>query len=173
MTAAAAVSTTRKVSIRLPNSTAWWMPATSGCGTGVKLPGKHCGQVGHPSPEAVTRTMAPVTAMPPWVRITQAAMMRWVRRLGIGSVSTSRRKSRPTATVPIVEQCELRSVVGPVSAPDRQLLTAFVDLRWIREAVCRAGGDALGAPGRGGRVQHVVGRDGGDRAAQILRQVDP
>ena len=46
----AAVSTTRKVIIRLPNSTAWWMTGTSACGTGVKLPGKHCGQVGQPRP---------------------------------------------------------------------------------------------------------------------------
>ena len=36
----------------------------------MKLPGKHCGHVGQPSPEAVTRTIAPVTAMPPWVRMT-------------------------------------------------------------------------------------------------------
>ena len=64
-TARAAVSTTRKVIIRLPNSTAWWMTGTSACGTGVKLPGKHCGHVGQPRPDAVTRTMAPVTAMPP------------------------------------------------------------------------------------------------------------
>lgn len=49
---------------------------------GVKLPGKHCGQVGQPSPEAVTRTTAPVTAMPPWVRMTRAATMRCTRRLG-------------------------------------------------------------------------------------------
>ncbi|COW10809.1 Uncharacterised protein [Mycobacterium tuberculosis] len=48
----------------------------------MKLPGKHCGQVGHPRPEAVTRTIAPVTAMPPWVRMTIAAMTRWTRRLG-------------------------------------------------------------------------------------------
>jgi hypothetical protein len=52
----------------------------------------------------VTRTIAPVTAMPPWVRITAAAMMRWARRLGIGSRSTSRRKNRPTGTDSMVEQ---------------------------------------------------------------------
>ena len=52
------------------------MSGTSATGTGTKLPGKHCGQVGQPSPEAVTRTMAPVTAMPPWVRMTAAATMR-------------------------------------------------------------------------------------------------
>ena len=68
------MSTTRKVIIRFPNSTAWWIPGTSACGTGVKLPGKHCGHVGQPRPEAVTRTMAPVTAIPPWVRTTAAAI---------------------------------------------------------------------------------------------------
>ena len=75
-TANAAVSTTANVIMRLPNSTAWWIRGTSETATGVKLPGKHCGQVGQPSPEAVTRTIAPVTAMPPWVRITAAAMIR-------------------------------------------------------------------------------------------------
>src|SRR6476646_1794451 len=88
------------------------MPATSGCGIGVKLPGKHCGQVGQPRPEAVTRTIAPVTAMPPWLRMTAAAMMRWTRRLGKGRRSTSRRKIRPTGTASIVEQPELQPVVG-------------------------------------------------------------
>jgi len=47
-----------------------------GVWTGVKLPGKHCGHVGQPRPEAVTRTIAPVTAMPPCVRMTAAAMRR-------------------------------------------------------------------------------------------------
>ena len=76
--------TTAMLIRRLPNSTAWWMRGTSACATGVKLPGKHCGQVGQPRPDAVTRTMAPVTAMPPWVRMTSAAMSRWTRRLGFG-----------------------------------------------------------------------------------------
>ncbi|SHV90701.1 Uncharacterised protein [Mycobacteroides abscessus subsp. abscessus] len=93
-TANAAVMTTRKLIIRLPNSTAWWIRGTSATATGVKLPGKHCGQVGQPRPEAVTRTTAPVTAMPPWVRITAAAMRRCVRKLGIGSRSTTRRNAR-------------------------------------------------------------------------------
>ena len=74
------------------------MRGTSATATGVKLPGKHCGQVGQPSPDAVTRTIAPVTAMPPWVRMTAAAMIRWARRLGLGSRSTSRISVRPTAT---------------------------------------------------------------------------
>ncbi|BBZ07529.1 hypothetical protein MDOR_16980 [Mycolicibacterium doricum] len=103
-TAAAAVSTTRKVIRRLPNSTAWWMPGTSACGIGVKLPGKHCGQVGQPSPDAVTRTIAPVTEIPPWVRMTATAIARWTRRLGTGSRSTNCRKSRLTGTNPMVEQ---------------------------------------------------------------------
>jgi hypothetical protein len=34
----------------------------------------------------VTRTIAPVTAMPPCVRITKAAMMRCVRTLGGASL---------------------------------------------------------------------------------------
>ncbi len=102
-TASAAVSTTRKVIIRLPNSTAWWIPGTSACGTGVKLPGKHCGQVGQPRPDAVTRTMAPVTAMPPWVRTTAAAMSRCARRLGIGSTSTSAHEKSSDGHGPIVE----------------------------------------------------------------------
>ncbi len=89
-TASAAAMTTATLTIRLPNSTAWWTRGTSATATGVKLPGKHCGQVGQPSPEAVTRTIAPVTAMPPWVRMTIAAMTRWTRRLGSGSRSTSR-----------------------------------------------------------------------------------
>ena len=92
------MSTTRNVIIRLPNSTAWWITGTSATGTGVKLPGKHCGQVGQPSPDAVTRTMAPVTAMPPWVNTTARATSRCVRRLGIGSTSTSRSKNLPTGT---------------------------------------------------------------------------
>ena len=97
-TASAAVRTTAKVIIRLPNSTAWWIRGTSVTATGVKLPGKHCGQVGQPRPDAVTRTMAPVTAMPPWLRMTAAAMIRWTRRLGSGSLSTNRSSTRPTGT---------------------------------------------------------------------------
>ncbi|MDT5001533.1 MAG: hypothetical protein QOK12_3638, partial [Mycobacterium sp.] len=48
------------------------------------LRGKHCGQVGQPRPDAVTRTIAPVTAIPPWVSTTAAATSRCVRRLGMG-----------------------------------------------------------------------------------------
>ena len=35
-------------------------------------PSTHSGQVGHPSPESVMRTMAPVTTMPVWA--TRLAM---------------------------------------------------------------------------------------------------
>ena len=97
-TASAAAITTAMLTIRLPNSTAWWTRGTSATATGVKLPGKHCGQVGQPSPDAVTRTIAPVTAIPPWVRMTSAATARWTRRLGWGSRSTNRISVRPRAT---------------------------------------------------------------------------
>ena len=106
-TAAIAVSTTAKVIIRLPNSTAWWIRGTSGCATGTKLPGKHCGQVGQPRPDAVTRTMAPVTAIPPWLRMTSAAISRCARRLGSGSRSTSLTKHAPS-----VGDTKLQLVVG-------------------------------------------------------------
>ena len=54
---------TTEVSVRLPNSISLWMPC-SWCGTGVNDPGTHCGQVGQPSPEPVSRTRPPVTTMP-------------------------------------------------------------------------------------------------------------
>jgi hypothetical protein len=96
------VTTTASVIIRLPNSTAWWIRGTAETATGVKLPGKHCGHVGQPSPEAVTRTIAPVTAMPPWVTTTRAATMRCTRRLGEGSRSTHRNSARPGPAFAIV-----------------------------------------------------------------------
>ena len=61
MTAIAATTTTTPVSIRLPNSIHWlsaWMP---GWFTGTRLPATHCGQVGQPRPDPVTRTTEPVT----------------------------------------------------------------------------------------------------------------
>ena len=54
---------TTEVSVRLPNSISLWMPC-AWCGTGVNDPGTHCGQVGQPSPEPVSRTRPPVTTMP-------------------------------------------------------------------------------------------------------------
>ncbi|GAB4613803.1 hypothetical protein MOKP101_33050 [Mycobacterium avium subsp. hominissuis] len=72
------------------------MRGTSACGTGTKLPGKHCGQVGQPRPEAVTRTIAPVMAIPPWVRMTATAIRRWTPTLGLGSRSTNRSSVRPS-----------------------------------------------------------------------------
>ena len=49
--------------VRLPNSIAawnaeWWVP------TGTKLSGVHLGHSEQPSPDSVTRTVAPVTAIP-------------------------------------------------------------------------------------------------------------
>jgi hypothetical protein len=64
----------------------------------VKLPGKHSGQVGQPSPEAVTRTIDPVTEISAWLRSTANAMIRWVRTLGSGSRSTSR-MNKPTPVI--------------------------------------------------------------------------
>ena len=51
-TAAIAVSTTANVTIRLPNSTAWWMRGTSGCG-----PARNCREALGPgrAPEARRR----------------------------------------------------------------------------------------------------------------------
>ena len=88
------------------------MPATSGWGIGVKLPGKHWGQVGQPRPEAVTRTIAPVTAMPPWVRMTAAAMARWTRRLGNGQKVDQPQEDSSDGHGSMVEQLELQAVVG-------------------------------------------------------------
>ncbi len=75
-TQAAATATTTNVSSRFPYSTHWLSMAYSGCSTGVMLPGKHCGQVGHPSPDPVTRTIEPVTPIPPWVMIAATARAR-------------------------------------------------------------------------------------------------
>jgi hypothetical protein len=73
---ASATRPTKPVSRRLPNSIHWCSAATSGCGCGTKLPGKHCGQVGQPRPEPVTRTTEPVTAIPPWVITAAIAILR-------------------------------------------------------------------------------------------------
>lgn len=63
-------------SVRLPNSTHWCSAATSGCSTGTMLPGTHSGHVGQPSPEPVTRTMDPVTAIPPCAMMAAIARAR-------------------------------------------------------------------------------------------------
>ena len=73
---APATSTTTNVSNRLPNSIHWVSAATSGCGVGTRLPGKHSGHVGQPSPEPVTRTTEPVTAMPAWATTAATASRR-------------------------------------------------------------------------------------------------
>ena len=55
--AQATASTRTEVSARLPNSIAPWMPSA---GVVVSEPASHCGQVGQPRPEPVTRTTPPV-----------------------------------------------------------------------------------------------------------------
>ena len=69
---------------RLPYSIHWLSVSYSGCSTGTMLPGKHCGQVGQPSPEPVTRTTAPVIAISAWVASTATAKPSCSRRLGLG-----------------------------------------------------------------------------------------
>ena len=75
------------VNRRLPYSIHWWSVAYSGCCSGTMLPGKHCGQVGQPSPEPVTRTTAPVMAISAWVATTAMATPSWSLRLGLGAAS--------------------------------------------------------------------------------------
>ena len=89
-----ATSTTAKVSSRLPNSIHCVSAATSGCGVGTRLPGKHCGQVGQPRPEPVTRTTDPVSAMPACA--TTAAIAS--RRITAGGTGTIRSRSAGRAT---------------------------------------------------------------------------
>ena len=84
--------TTRNVSSRLPNSIHWVSACVSGCGTGTRLPGKHCGHVGQPSPDPVTRTTDPVTAMPACATTAATASA----RMTLGEVG-GRRSSRATA----------------------------------------------------------------------------
>ncbi len=67
---------TTPVNIRLPYSIHWFSAANSGCSTGTMLPGKHSGQVGQPSPDPVTRTTDPVTAINAWVATTAIATPR-------------------------------------------------------------------------------------------------
>ena len=79
------------------------MTGTSASGTGVKLPGKHCGQVGQPRPDAVTRTIAPVTAMPPWVRMTAAAISALRPQAGHGQQVDEPQEESSDGHGPIVE----------------------------------------------------------------------
>jgi hypothetical protein len=62
-TAAIARNSSTKVRRRLPNST-YFCHASSCVAVGVMEPSTHSGHVGHPRPEPVIRTMAPVTTMP-------------------------------------------------------------------------------------------------------------
>ena len=59
-------TSTTPVSVRLPNSMSWWTVEFSSRMTGTSEPGWHSGQVGQPSPEPVTLTTAPVTAIARW-----------------------------------------------------------------------------------------------------------
>ncbi len=63
--AATARMTRTKVSSRLPNS--MYLCQDSSCAAvGAIDPSTHSGQVGHPRPDSVIRTTAPVTTMPVW-----------------------------------------------------------------------------------------------------------
>ena len=111
---AAATATRTKVRSRLPNSMAWWM-AGPAPGTGTKLSWLQRGQVSHPSPEAVTRTVTPVVMMPIWAITLARAMPFWTRRDGIGS-----RESGPpdpfdagAAGAPEVGACDVE-VTAPI-----------------------------------------------------------
>jgi hypothetical protein len=87
----AAIAMSTKVSSRLPNSTHWCSGAISAWLTGTMLPGKHSGKVGQPSPDPVTRTVAPVTMIPTCAtRLATAS-----RRRVVGETSGSR-SSRAT-----------------------------------------------------------------------------
>jgi hypothetical protein len=83
---APATSTTTPVSIRLPNSIHCVIGSTSGCGVGTRLPGTHSGQVGQPSPDPVTRTTDPVTAMPACATTAAIASV----RISVGGTAGSR-----------------------------------------------------------------------------------
>ena len=76
---AIATATNTQVSRRLPNSMTPWMPI-SACG--VYEPSVHCGQVGHPSPESVTRTAPPVTTSSTLAARSAIAQACRKRRLG-------------------------------------------------------------------------------------------
>src|SRR5699024_4927433 len=67
--------------MRLPNSTAWWIHGAAPA-TGTRDPSWHSGQVSQPRPEPVTRTMEPVTVMPPWKISRSSARIRCTRMVG-------------------------------------------------------------------------------------------
>lgn len=81
-----ATAATTNPSIRLPNSIAPCIPS-SPCGTYDES--VHCGQVGQPSPDPVSRTRPPVTTMPMLTATEAQPQRRTVSRLGSG---TSRQK---------------------------------------------------------------------------------
>jgi len=61
------------VSIRLPNSICSWMPVAP---VGTNEFFSHRGQVGHPSPDPVSRTAPPVTTIPMFATIDARASRR-------------------------------------------------------------------------------------------------
>src|SRR5262249_52155074 len=73
----AAMNTTRAISVmatvtsRLPNSIQVWNIGSPAVCAATRLPRVHCGQSGHPRPDSLSRTAAPV-AMIPAVQITPA-----------------------------------------------------------------------------------------------------
>src|SRR5690606_41778930 len=75
--------------MRLPYSIHWLSVAYSGCSMGTMLPGKHCGQVGQPRPDPVTRTMEPVTPIPACVMMAAMARARCRACEGYGKRPTS------------------------------------------------------------------------------------
>lgn len=88
ITHSAATRMTTPVSIRLLNSIHWVSASNSGCATGTMLPSTHCGQVGQPRPEPVTRTTDPVTPIPAWAITAAIATARWTANEGYGRRAT-------------------------------------------------------------------------------------
>ena len=91
-TQAIPTTSTRKVTIRLPNSMAMLIGEISGCATGSRLSGVQLGQVGQPSPDSVTRTTAPLTVMPALTTTEASAQPRIV--LGVGVQKENNRRAR-------------------------------------------------------------------------------
>lgn len=88
---------TRKVSVRLPNSMAA-LKAACPVSIGTKLSGVHCGHSEHPRPEEVTRTVAPVTAIPALTAMLPSAQTRSDFWVGFQILRASRTRARtPTA----------------------------------------------------------------------------
>src|SRR5699024_5641747 len=83
---------TRKVSVRLPNSTAA-LKAVCPVLVGTKLSGVHLGHSEQPNPEEVTRTTAPVTAIPALTTTLPNAQARRDRGDGVQMVRARRSRT--------------------------------------------------------------------------------